>query len=71
MDVDIILQVDLEGGNLYSSQRGDGAVEFAVHWDANNDGWIDVLSCHVSSGSKIFWGGPLGFSDSCCGSYYR
>ncbi|TET21324.1 MAG: VCBS repeat-containing protein [Candidatus Stahlbacteria bacterium] len=69
VDVGIILQVNLEGGNLYSSHLGDGAVEFVVHWDANNDGWIDVLSCHVSSGSKIFWGGPNGFSDSCCRSY--
>jgi hypothetical protein len=56
--------------NLYSSHRGDGAVEFAVRWDANNDGWIDLLSCHVYGGSKLFWGGPLGFSDSSCCDYY-
>ena len=57
--------------NLYSSHRGDGAVEFVVHWDVNGDGWIDLLSCHVYGGSKLFWGSPLGFSDSCCRSYYR
>ncbi|MBA7640722.1 hypothetical protein ES703_48393 [subsurface metagenome] len=51
-------------------------VLYSVEWVETTqedfcDGWIDVLSCHVSSGSKIFGGGPLGFSDSCCGSYYR
>lgn len=57
--------------NLYSSHRGDGAVEFTPRWDANNDGWIDLLSCHVYGGSKIFWGGPNGFSDSrCSGEFF-
>lgn len=50
--------------NLYPSHRGDGAVEFSVRWDANNDGWIDV-----TNGSTIFWGSETGFSDSRSTSY--
>jgi len=45
--------------NLYSSHRGDGAVEFAVRWDANNDEWLDI-----TDGSRILWGTDSGFSNS-------
>jgi hypothetical protein len=49
--------------NIYASNRGGGEIEFAPRWDANNDGWIDILSVHVYGGSKIFWGSSKGFSD--------
>ena len=49
--------------NLYASHRGDGAVEFSPRFDANNDGWIDLLTCNEAGNSKIFWGDSTGFSD--------
>lgn len=60
-------QVDFADGsyevNLYSSHRGNGAVEFTPRWDANNDEWLDLVSCDVYGGSCIYWGAKSGFSD--------
>lgn len=50
--------------NIYSSHRGDGAVEFSLRWDANQDEWMDI-----TNGSSIFWGSGSGFSDSQSTSY--
>lgn len=49
--------------DLYASFRGNGSVEFAPRWDANDDGWMDILSVNVYGGSTIFLGGPHGYSD--------
>ncbi|MBD3284798.1 hypothetical protein GF359_00480 [candidate division WOR-3 bacterium] len=45
--------------DLYSSHRGDGAVEFTGRFDFNNDGYIDI-----AGDSWIMWGSETGFSTS-------
>ncbi|MBN2379135.1 VCBS repeat-containing protein [candidate division WOR-3 bacterium] len=50
--------------DLYSSHRGDGAVEFVGRFDLNNDGYIDIIGCRW-----IMWGGANGYSHDIVTNY--
>ncbi len=43
--------------NLYSSHRGDGAIEFSGRFDLNNDGYIDL-----AGNAWIMWGAAAGLN---------
>lgn len=51
--------------DLYSSHRGDGAVEFAGRYDLNNDDYIDI-----PGNSWIMWGSGSGYSTNNKTDYY-
>lgn len=45
--------------NLYSSHRGDGAVEFSGRFDLDNNGYIDIMG-----NGWVLWGSSQGYSDN-------
>ena len=48
--------------NIYASHRDGGTVEFAPHFDLNNDGYIDIVTCDGGGPYvTIYWGSSSGY----------
>jgi hypothetical protein len=51
--------------NIYASNLGGGAVEFAPRFDLNNDGYIDLFTAdRFGSYVRVYWGSASGYSAS-------
>lgn len=64
-------QADFSDGfynvNIYASMKDGGIIEYAPRFDANNDGYIDLVTCDIGGPYvTLFWGDATGYSSNNC-----